>query len=139
MRRATINDLDAVNTLLAEFGRQVERRELADPWLHVGISDDDMALGAIYFARDLGRWAAHATSMVVRPDARGRGLSHQIVKWFTDEAAEFVKMHGGPMRMFGYSNPSREATKHLLTNAGWKHIGEARGDHGSHLWAVDFD
>lgn len=138
MRRATPDDLPAVNRLLVEFDRIATVADLSRPELHVEISDDEQALGVLYFARDLGRWCAHATSMVVHPEARGRGLSRQVVKMWTDVAGEFAAQHG-PMRMFGYSNPSREATKHLLTEAGWKHIGEANGEHGSHLWAVDFE
>jgi len=139
MRRATPDDIDAVNRLLrVGFDRLAIPDDLERPELHVFLTDDDQALGAVYFARDVGRWAAHATSWVVHPDARGRGVSRELVAETRRVAGEFAAEHG-PMRLFGYSNPSRGASIHLLASDGWKHIGDAIGEHGSHLWAVDYD
>ncbi len=139
MRRARPSDLPSVNRLLAEFDREATTWDLSDPDLIVVIDDEGLALAAVYVSRDLGRYTAHCTSLVVAPAARGRGLAKQAMRAIADEAQAFADRYKQRMRVFGYSNPSRAASIHILEQLGWQHLGEAIGDRGSHLWAIDLE
>jgi GNAT superfamily N-acetyltransferase len=137
VRRATPHDIDIVNRLMVDaFDRTIPASDLAAPELFVSLTDCDQAMGAIYFARDAGRWCGHATSLAVHTDARGQGLSRLVIDDWRRIATDFAAAHG-PMRVFGYSNPTRQATAHLLTTAGWTHLAHPDGPGGTHLWALD--
>lgn len=131
MRLATPTDLRRINRLLAEFGRTATATDLSHPGVFVVVNDEVTAMGVLYVVRDLGRWTGHTTSLVVAPEARGQGLARKVMRELVVQARPFA-----PLRIFGYGNPTRLATVHILATEGWTQLAESIGN-GSALWALD--
>lgn len=134
-RRATALDWLTVNRLLEAFDRTATPEDFPPgDTTQVWMTDDGTAMFVIYFGRDTGRWTGHFTSMVVAPAARGRGLAKQAVSMAEHVARRFAADHHCKLRVFGYTNPDRKATIHILEEAGWKRLSDGPG---TSLWALD--
>ena len=134
-RRATPADLPALNRLLEAFGRTATDRDLPPgDTTQVWVTEAGTAMFVLYFVRDTGRWTGHFTSMVVAPEARGQGLGKQMVELAGEQARRFADAEDCRLRVFGYTNPAREATIHILEETGWQRLSDGAA---TSLWAFD--
>lgn len=116
LRPAEPGDLAAINALLKLEGRQAEPHDLEQNTVVLAERDGQVVgLGAIHIWRDLGRWSARMSSLIVHPDHRGQGVAKALV-------AERIRIARGVgrMRVLGSHNPNRPASGHILESQGMR-------------------